>query len=468
MADKNSKAPKRVDSKGRILKDNEMQRPDGRYMFAMVDPVTGKRKYIYSWKLEKNDKMPAGKKPDKSLREKIKELEVKKFVGVAVDGGGLTVADLVDRYLSTKRNVRPSTKAGYRTVQNWLKKDPFGKKRIDKVNADIAKQWLISLQTEYGKSFSSIHSIRGVVKPAFDYAVEADLLFKNPFKFELAGVLVDDSVKREAVSKADERRFLEFIKDDPHFSRYYDGIFILFNTGLRIGELCGLTLNDVDLDKREIKVDHQLQYNSRAGKGIFYGVGQNDYEEVKFRPTGGKKKKASDRSSNKGVRDTKTKAGNRVLPMSEEVYEAFKRVVENRKAPAVEEVIEGYSGFLFLDDKGKAMVGYQWEKKFAGIIEKYNKIYKDELPKITPHMCRHTYCTRLASNHVSVQTIKYLMGHNDIQTSMRYTHLGKDEAKEDLRRAEAIADLERVKAEQRENKDKGKIINVDFGLDRMA
>ena len=455
MAGKN-KSNRRVDNKGRILKDNEMQRTDGRYMYGVTDPVTGKRKFLYSWKLEAHDKMPAGKKPDKSLREKIAELQVKQFIGVSVDGAGLTVRELVDRYINTKRNVRPSTINGYRTVQNWLAKDPFGNKRIDKINTDKAKQWLISLQTEHGKSFSSIHSIRGVVKPAFDYAVQADYIFKNPFKFELAGVLVDDSVKREAVSKADEKRFLEFIRSDPHFSRYYDGILILFKTGLRIGELCGLTLNDVDLDKREINVNHQLQYNSGAGKGIFYGVGQNDYEEVKFR------------TGNKDARDTKTKSGHRVLPMSDEVYEAFKHAIETRKAPDIEEVIGEYSGFIFLDDKGKAMVGYQWEKKFKYIIEKHNKIYKDELPKITPHMCRHTYCTRLASNHVSVQTIKYLMGHNDIQTSMRYTHMDKEDVERDLRRAEVIAELERNKNEQRTDRDKGKIINLDFGKNRLA
>lgn len=464
MSDKNKVSNKRVDNRGRILREGENQRSDGRYMYAMTDPVTGERKYIYSWKLEKNDKMPAGKKSDKSLREKIAEIQVKRFVGVSVDGNGLTVVELVERYLSTKRNVRPSTRAGYQTVKNWLANDPFGKKRIDKVNVDIAKQWLISLQTEHGKSFSSIHSIRGVVKPAFDYAVQSDFLFKNPFKFPLVDILVDDSVKREAVSREDEHRFLEFIKSDDHFKQYYDAILILFRTGLRIGELCGLTLSDIDLDKREININHQLQYNAGGGKEVFYGVGQNNYVEVKFRPTKKSKRIHKDRNiedSNRNARDTKTEAGNRVLPMSDEVYEAFKRVVVNRKAPVKEEIIDGFTGFLFLDARGKATVGYYWEHKFQQIIEKHNKLYKDELPKITPHMCRHTYCTRLAGNHVSVQTIKYLMGHSDIGTSMRYTHTDKEDVERDLKRAEALADIERIKEEQKQSESKCRIIDFD-------
>lgn len=52
---------------------------------------------------------------------------------------------------------------------------------------------------------------------------------------------------------------LEFVRTDKHFSQYYDGIFLLFKTGLRISELCGLTVHNIDLEKRRFTVDHQLQ-----------------------------------------------------------------------------------------------------------------------------------------------------------------------------------------------------------------
>lgn len=147
--------------------------------------------------------------------------------------------------------------------------------------------------------------------------------------------------------------------------------------------------------------------------------------------------------------------------MSDEVYEAFKRVVVNRKAPVKEEIIDGFTGFLFLDDRGKATVGYYWEHKFKQIIEKHNKIYKDELPKITPHMCRHTYCTRLAGNGVSVITIKYLMGHSDIGTSMRYTHTDKEDAEKELRRIEAMREIERIKEEEKQRESECRIIDFN-------
>lgn len=155
----------------------------------------------------------------------------------------MTVLELVEKYLEQKRNVGPTTAAGYKTVVNVLKRDCFGSQKINHINTIDAKAWLIKLQSEDGKSYSSIHTIRGVVRPAFQMAYEADLIRKNPFDFELYNFLIDDSVKRDAVTSKQEKEFLRFVQQDEHFSECYDWMFILFRTGLRIGEFCGLTSN---------------------------------------------------------------------------------------------------------------------------------------------------------------------------------------------------------------------------------
>ena len=102
--------------------------------------------------------------------------------------------------MSLKSGVRHNTVAGYKTVINILKKEPFGRQRIDKVRLSDAKAWLIKLQKVDGRGYSTIHSIRGVLRPAFQMAVDDDILVKNPFGFQLAGVLVNDAVTREAIS----------------------------------------------------------------------------------------------------------------------------------------------------------------------------------------------------------------------------------------------------------------------------
>ena len=106
------------------------------------------------------------------------------FDQIVPDGGKLTVVALVEKYISLKTGVRPSTEAGYKTVVNLLKKDEFGSRRIDKVKISDAKAWLIQLQKK-GRGFSTIRTIRGILRPAFQLAVDDDVIRKNPFGFEL-------------------------------------------------------------------------------------------------------------------------------------------------------------------------------------------------------------------------------------------------------------------------------------------
>ena len=273
--------------------------------------------------------------------------------------------------------------------------------RIDKVKFSDAKAWLIKLQKD-GRGYSSIHSIRGVVRPAFEMALQDDLIRKNPFQFELATVVVNDSVTREAITRAQERAFLKFVQEDKHFSKYYDGIYILFNTGLRVSEFCGLTISDIDFKNKRIRVDHQLQ---RA----------RDMRYI--------------------IEETKTKSGERFVPMSNEVMACFRRIINNRKKLFKEPMIDGYTGFLFLDKNDMPMVALHWEHYFKHILQKYNSIYKVQLPKITPHVCRHTFCSNMARSGMNPKTLQYIMGHADISITLdTYTHVKFDDAKAEFDR----------------------------------
>ena len=391
---------KRRDNKNRILRNGESQRKDGRYAYKYND-ATGKQQFVYSWRLEKTDKRPEGKRDCFSLREKEKQILRDLDDQIAPRGGEMTVLALVQKYILQKTGVRPNTEAGYQTVVNILKKEKFGGMRIDRVKISDAKCWLIQLQ-QNGRSYSSIHSIRGVVRPAFQMAVDDDLIRKNPFEFQLATVIVNDSVTREAITRKQERAFLEFVKNDKHFSRYYEGIYILFKTGLRISEFVGLTLADLDMKNRTITVDHQLQRTSKM-------------EYV--------------------IEATKTTSGTRVLPVTDDVYACFERIIANRKAPKVEPIIGGKWGFLYLDKNGMPMVALHWEHYFKHICQKYNSIYKVQMPKVTPHVCRHTYCSNMAKSGMNPKTLQYLMGHSDIGVTLNtYTHIGFDDAQKELKR----------------------------------
>ena len=384
----------RRDNKGRKLATGESQDKDGRYRYKYNDSF-GKRKSVYSWRLTESDPYPKGKRKDISLREKEKVIEKALSDAVSTNGGDMTVLELVQRYISQKRGVKHNTQANYNFVINVIKKEEFGAKRIDTIKLSDAKAWLIKLQDD-GRGYSSIHSIRGVVRPAFQMAVDDDLIRKNPFEFQLATVVVNDSVTREAITRKQQREFLRFIKEDKHFCKYYDGIYILFNTGLRVSEFVGLTANDIEFDKQRIKIDHQLQRTRNM-----------EYE----------------------ILTPKTEKGERYVPMKEDVADCFRRIIQNRKHPKIEPMIDGYSGFLFLDKNDMPMVALHWEKYFQHIREKYNSIYKVQMPCITPHVCRHTFCSNMAKSGMNPKTLQYIMGHSDIGVTLNtYTHLQFEDA----------------------------------------
>lgn len=397
---------KRRDKKNRVLRNGESQRADGRYAYKYIDS-NGKPQFVYSWRLENTDKIPQGKRDDLCLRDKEKLIQKDKDDQIVPNGGEMTVLELVKKYVNQKTGVRHNTEANYNFVINVIKKESFGSKRIDKVKLSDAKEWLIKMQRKDGRGYSSIHTIRGVVRPAFQMAVDDDLLRKNPFEFQLATVVVNDSVTREAITRKQERQFLDFVKNDKHFEKYYDGIYILFKTGLRISEFVGLTIDDIEFDKDRIKVDHQLQRK---------------------------------RSMEYIIEDTKTPSGIRYVPMMDGVKECFRRIIENRKKPKIEPSVADangklYCGFLFLDKNDMPMVALHWEKYFQHIREKYNSIYKVQMPKVTPHVCRHTFCSNMAKSGMNPKTLQYIMGHSDIGVTLNtYTHVGFEDVQAEMKK----------------------------------
>ena len=393
----------RRDSKHRVLRAGESMRADGKYQFKYH--IAGKPHFVYSWKLEPTDKLPAGKKPCLSLRELEKQIGYDLESQLDPMKRNITVNELVERYLSTKTGAKHSTVANYNFVRNILKNEPFGEKKIAEIKTSDAKLFLIKMQSD-GKGYSTVKTVRGVLRPAFQMAVDDDILNKNPFEFQLAGVVVNDSHTRTAITREQMRQFLKFVHDDNCYCKYYEVVYILFHTGMRISEFCGLTLKDIDLKNRIVNIDHQLQRTS-------------DMQYV--------------------IESTKTNAGTRKLPITEEVAKCFQAIIEDREPQQREKMIDGYAGFLFYDKDNNPLVAMHWEHRFNHMVQRYNDIYRIQIPNITPHVCRHTYCSNMAKSGMNPKTLQYLMGHSDIGVTLNtYTHLGLEDAEDELKRMEDL------------------------------
>ena len=372
---------KRKDNKGRLLRTGESQRKDLTYQFRYTD-VTGKRRTVYASDLQE-------------LRKKEKAIQKDIDDGINYCEGNVTVIELLERYIALKQGVRHATKVGYNFVLNLAKKEDFCYRTINTIRTSDAKLWLMKLQND-GRGYSTITSVRGVVKPAFQMACDEDIIRKNPFDFPLAGVVVNDSQKRIALSQEQQETFMTFVREDDHYCRYYDEFNVLLGTGMRVSEFCGLTIGDLDFENRKIHVEKQLV---KEKGGVYH------------------------------VEKTKTESGVRYIPMSDEVYQSLKNILAHRQKPQKEMMVDGYAGFLLLDKNGNPKVGLHLDHHMQWTMKKYRRTQDIPLPTITPHVLRHTFCTNMANAGMDLKSLQYLMGHSDAGVTMNvYTHASYDHA----------------------------------------
>ena len=114
---------------------------------------------------------------------------------------------------------------------------------------------------------------------------------------------------------------------------------------------------------------------------------------------------------------------------------------ESRENPLLEKgIFDAFFREKYLTkNKGLPLVAMHWEHRFNYMVKRYNDIYRVQMPNITPHVCRHTYCSIMAKSGMNPKTLQYLMGHSDIGVTLNtYTHLGLEDAVYELKRVEEL------------------------------
>lgn len=373
----------------RKLHSNEFYNPKTkRYEYHYKD-YTGKQRVISSYRLEKTDQLPKGKKSSKSLREKEAELNTQLENGIDTDGAKLTLLEIVDQYLKhlyNRKKLAHNTKVGYNVTVNTLKQYRLGYMEVGEIRPEHCEKWLDDMKKKH--KGSSIQTQISLIKRAFEYVLDYDYIAKNPFRY----IATDrsDSKKMEALSVSDMKRFLEFCSKDSHSMHCYDMIYVLFWTGLRASELCGLTLDNIDMNNRMITVNKQLQCINHTHV----------------------------------VLPTKTANGERTIPMTDGVYESFQRIIKNRyikgdiEPVCYDEQGNAYEKFVFLATRSrKTMVRSHVEEYLSNCIKRFNNANPNNvIKKFEPHICRHTFATNF--QYLPPKTLQYILGHGNISTTM--------------------------------------------------
>ena len=393
----------------KTLQPNEYYNPKTkRYEYRYKD-IFGKNRVISSYRLTPTDQVPKGKKSGKSLREKEAEINALLEDNIDIDGSKLTLLELINQYLESlynRKELSHNTKTGYNVTINCLRQYKLGYMELRKITPAHCEAWLSDMRKKY--KGSSIQTQISLIKRSFEYAVDYDYIAKNPFR----RITVDrsDSKPMEALSTEDMNRFLAFCSEDSRSAHCYDMLYILFWTGMRVSELCVLTIDNIDLDIRVLKVEKQLQCIN--------------HKHVVLKP--------------------KTSNGIRYVPMTDGVYNCFKDTLEKRylkgdiEPVCYDERGNAYEGFVFLATRSrKTIVRGHVEEYLQNCIKRFNVQNPDDpIRKFEPHICRHTFATNMQL--LPPKTLQSILGHGDYRTTMN-NYIDAKSTEEQLAQINAVA-----------------------------
>lgn len=403
-------AKARKDNKGRALRKGESQRTDNTYVYTYTDPFK-KRRFVYARDLQ-------------TLREKEADLIKNQLDGLDVYvAGSATLNYVFDRYMSTKYDLRRTTRSNYLYMYDHFVREGFGQRKIGEIKYSDVMYFYYYLLNEKDLQANTVDTIHTVLHPTFQLAVRDGIIRMNPSD----GVMAEIKRKagknkgiRHALTVEQQRAFMNYTSNSPVFNHWAPLFTVLLGTGCRIGEIIGIRWEDIDLEKRLININHSVTYYPRRAETT----------KCEF-----------------AVSLPKTEAGIRTVPMMEPVYNAFMEEYEYQKENGFSTVtLDGMEGFIFTNRFGNLHNPQAVNRTIRRIRENYNaeeilKAKKEKrepiiIPHFSCHHLRHTFCTRFCENETNIKVIQAVMGHANIETTMdiyaEVTDMKKTEAIEKL------------------------------------
>lgn len=403
---------KKRDLKGRTLRSGERQRSNGRYEYRFV-ATDGAIQSLYSWRLVETDPTPPGKRPCEPLRnleKKIQEMELK-----GLDTGKsstMTLNAAFENYVNLHPKWKPTTAALRRSIYRNHIEPVFGQRKVTDIRQSQIKQLYIDMQRKKGLSFGTVRSVHELIVSIFEYLVMDDIVLKNPARKALDGVELNPVQKRHALTVHQQDLLLDYLCNAKQHWYWRPLIIFLNGTGLRIGEVCALRWRHIDFESNVITVEDNL---------ISY-YDENNRHCI-------------------DITTTKTEAGERKVPLFKDVkavllekYTADRFASHGTLTP---------DSFVFTTTRmGQLQPGYA-DIIIRNIVKSYNAMEEeiaakehrvpDLLPKVTPHVLRHTFCTRLCEQGINIKALQSIMGHADFAVTMNiYTEATQEFVQHDV------------------------------------
>ena len=383
----------RKDPKGRNLEKGESYRPDKKLYIYQYQDALCQAHTIYA-----SDLKELRKKEEELTRDRLDDIQ-------SYAAAKTTLNYAYDRYISLKYDIQPNTKANYNYTYDHFVRNTIGKRLVSSIRYSDVKAFYWHLMNEWGVSPVTVDNVHTLLHPTFQMCVRDGVIRTNPS----SGVITEikksklwKKGKRSALSVEQTKAFMDYTRNHEIFSHWDNLLTVMFGTGMRVGEVCALRWNDIDYEKKEIHVTHNLQYSRWEGE---------DY------------------SASFHLLTPKTENSVRTIPMMDEVYNALKaEYAYQEETGFCTAIVDGVSGFVFRNRFGSLYHQQPINRAIKRIYESYNsgeilKAAKEKrkpllIPDFSCHHIRHTFCTRLCEREKNVKAIQGIMGHSDIQTTL--------------------------------------------------
>ncbi len=395
---------KRIDSKGHKLPDGFSQRPDGRYMARFT--FRGKRYTLYDMQLGE-------------LKRKVNQKKYELENGIAKKNySNLTVDEWFKKWMDlyrTKGNYKFSTLQTQSASYDYYVKQYIGNMKLSEVKQIHIVELYQALYNR-GLMYNTICKASCVISAMFRDALANDLIDKNPAIGAMKSIRKTNKKEKRALTREEQERFLNFVKTDPYYERYYNFYVVAFNTGMRVGELCGLTWDNIDFENDIIHVTKTLMAREDRVNG------------------GGQKIVLNAPKTKKSKRDIP------MLPVVKEALESQKEVMQYITVQA----IDGVNNFCFCSNQESHVLKPRTiHQMLLRIVRNMNEREKEQakaeerepvlMQKFTPHEIRHTFTTRCFEAGMNTKVISEILGHSDLQMTMNvYTHVSQDMKAEEM------------------------------------
>lgn len=390
-------ADKRKDNRGKTLEKGEYyDSKNKRYMYRKM--VDGERVTITAHTLSdlRKQKNDLNYRMDRGNRPNTREAR-------------MTLNAYFDFWLETfaKGGRKATTVTNYVSYYNTYVRDTIGKTQIAKITKTDCQR-ILNEMIQNGKKHSTMANLKSCLNIVFECALDDDIIIKNPAKN--LQIPQTESKKRVALDQQQINLFMDYVKNNERYSYSYPAFIVLFNLGMRIGEMAALTWEDVNFKDSTITINKTVNRYRKADYGFTMAVASP-------------KSKTSVRTV---VMNSVVKKELLKLKMQNGTHEVSLPYVDDSGH------IRGQiSGFVFVNAIGNVWNEPKFREVIKRIVEQHNKEHKEKIEYFCPHMVRHTYTSLAYSAGADVKIVSQNLGHASTAVTLdTYTHLTEEKKKE--------------------------------------